>query len=59
MSGFGDYCSDLENAQEEFNELIKNDSNSKFKLKRYDAVIIDNKIIGITGEPIIIAEYPK
>lgn len=51
ISGFGEYCSNIKIAEKQFEKECDDGS---CKLIQYDAVVSKGKIIGITGEPIIL-----
>ena len=56
MSGFGQYCSDIEEAKNELNKLTTDNPSSKFKLVKYQAISHNGKIVGITGQSELMEE---
>lgn len=63
VSGFGQYCTDIETAKMEFESTIIEDPLNSYKLISYPTVTDysnPEKIIGIIGNQTIIKEYhPK
>ena len=61
MCGFGQYCTNLNNAKRQFNKEIEMNPNSGYVLARYDiARTMYGTIAGVTGDRVIIDSYtPK
>lgn len=53
----GEYCDSLEEAENEFSNLIANIPNMSFSLIKYEAVSHNGKIVGVSGPPTIIKTY--
>jgi len=56
LSGFDQYCTNLKIAEKQFEKECQDGS---CKLIQYDTVVSKGKIIGITGEPIILKNCDK
>jgi len=57
LSGFGQYCDDLKTAEKQFDEYVKDDPTKTFKIVKYESVLHNGKVVGITGDSELIKEY--
>lgn len=58
-ASYGYYCHDLTEAEKQFEKEIKSSPDSKYQLVKYESVLSNGQVIGITGNEEVIKSYPE